>query len=335
MQEKATHDMREIIWVPERRGYVSEVRSLLAGGGYHLTEVPTAVDGLRLLDERRKKGEGVTCLLTGIDLPDIPGTRMLEVVKSRFPRLPVVLLTDAGTPVFPGDRATRLADGFFKWPCPVRDVTTHLHRIPAVDPFQVERHSGRRRKRPHRAWGLIQLAEEVDAEAVFHALRNHPLVTTCEAVQGEYDLAVALASGVAQKIGQAWQELGRWPDIGRADLLPVVEPPLDEAVQEFLAAFRRHQTDQIRRGQQARPSVLVEEILLVEIDAAACDRVFPRLACAEGVVACEAVRGPWQAVVQVRAPGREAIQRLIGEGLRPLEGVLRLRDLKVVRLSEN
>lgn len=327
--------MREIIWIPERRGYVAEIRSLLADGGYRLIEASTAVEGLRLLDERRAQNEGVACLLTGIHLPDIPGLRMLEMVKSRFPRLPVVLLTEVGTPLFPGDRAARLADGFFQWPCSGKEVTDHLARLSTVDPFQSERRSRRRGKRPHRAWGLIQLFEEVDAERVFLALRDHPLVHTCDGVQGEFDLVVSLASGVAKNIEQFWKDVSRWPEVARSDLLAVVEPPLDEAVQEFLAAFRRHQAEEIQQGRQIRPALLVDEILLVEIDPAARGHVFPRLACAEGVVLCEAVRGPWQAIVQVRAPTREQIRRLVSEELASLEGVLRLRPLKVVRLSEN
>ncbi|RCK80479.1 MAG: hypothetical protein OZSIB_3225 [Candidatus Ozemobacter sibiricus] len=327
--------MREIIWIPERRGYVSEVRSLLADGGYRLIEAPTAVEGLRLLDERRAQSEAVACLLTGIHLPDIPGLRMLEMVKSRFPRLPVVVLTEAGTPPFPGDRAARLADGFFQWPCSGKEVTDHLGRLAAVDPFQAERRSRRRGKRPHRAWGLIQLFEEVDAERVFRALRDHPLVQTCDGVQGEFDLVVSLASGVAKNIEQFWKDVSRWPEVARSDLLAVIEPPLDEAVQEFLAAFRRHQAEEIQQGRQIRPALLVDEILLVEIDPAARSHVFPRLACAEGVVQCEAVRGPWQAIVQVQGPTREQIRRLVSEELASLEGVLRLRPLKVVRLSEN
>lgn len=335
MSENKRSEEKEVLWLPERRGYAAEVKSALERQGFLVKEAGNAVEMLHQLDQRKSDGRPVSGLITGVDLPDIPGPRVLEVVKSRFPRLPVLLLADAGAPVFPGDPVSRLADGFFKVPFTGEAVADRLAQLQGPDPFQAERRPARRNKPPARAWGLLRLAEEVDAEGVYRDLLDHPLVTRCEAVQGEYDLAVELASGVARRLDQAWDDLRRRPDIGQADLLPVIAPPLDDAVQQFLSAFRRQQEEAIHQGVHPRGSLLIRELLLVEIARDRLEAVYPRLACAEGVTSCEAVRGNWQAVVQIQAPHREEIQRLVGERLAPIDGILRLRSLKVVRLIEN
>ncbi len=335
MSEKKRSEEKEVLWLPERRGFAAEVKSALERQGFCVREAGNAVEMLRQLDQRKADGRPVSGLITGVDLPDIPGPRVLEVVKSRYPRLPVLLLADAGTPVFPGDPVSRLADGFFKGPFTGEAVADRLTRLQGPDPFQAERRPARCRKPPARAWGLLRLAEETDAEGVYRDLLNHPLVTRCEAVQGEYDLAVELATGVARRLDQAWDDLRQRPDIGQADLLPIIAPPLDETVQQFLSAFRRQQEEEARRGARPRSAVLVRELLLIEIARDRLEAVFPRLACAEGVTSCEAVRGAWQAVVQIQAPHREAIQRLVGERLEPIDGIRRIRSLKVVRLIEN
>ncbi|NLI78186.1 MAG: hypothetical protein GX442_17345 [Candidatus Riflebacteria bacterium] len=335
MAENKRCEKKEVLWLPERRGFAAEVKSALERQGFLVKEAGNAVEMLHQLDQRRSDGRPVSGLITGVDLPDIPGPRMLEVVKSRFPRLPVLLLADAGAPVFPGDPASRLADGFFKGTFTGEAVADRLAFLQGPDPFQAELRPARRSKPPARAWGLLRLAEEIDAEGVYRHLLDHPLVTRCEAVQGDYDLAVEMASGVARRLDQAWNDLRKRPDIGQADLLPVIAPPLDETVQQFLSAFRRRQEEGARHGARPRSAVLIRELLLVEIARDRLEAVFPRLACAEGVTSCEAVRGAWQAVVQIQAPHREEIQRLVGDRIEPIDGVLRLRSLKVVRLIEN
>jgi len=63
---------------------------------YDVVACPDGISAIHELNQSRAKGAGYDYLVTDIFMPDIDGLKILKVIKSQFPDLPVLVITRFG-----------------------------------------------------------------------------------------------------------------------------------------------------------------------------------------------------------------------------------------------
>lgn len=85
---------RKILVVDNDREMLSIIQEYLELCDYQVTTAVTGLDALLLL-----RSENYHLLLTDIVMPDISGLGLIEISRTRFPRLPVIAMTGYGKQV--------------------------------------------------------------------------------------------------------------------------------------------------------------------------------------------------------------------------------------------
>jgi CheY-like chemotaxis protein len=320
---------------------VAARRRLVAALGKLGLETGEASDGLAALyavERQARAGTPFSAVVTEAGLPDIDGAKLLALLKGRRPELRVVLAAPEAT-------AAAMAELVKRWggdACVARPVEPErlaaqvrelagargaaaagpAAAVPAAKPVS----SG--------AWVLVEPDRSVDPAALRTALIAVSGVATCDAVRDPRFALVLRLPGVAEAELEAWarRELAGRAGVQSFELLAVRAPQPAEELRGFLEGYvRDHGSDPEYRRVPGRAA----SYLVVDAHPPALAELYVRLYVLDEVVEIDGVADGARLVLLLQGPDTAHLRRVIAERVRPLEGVTRVHELKVVAFEQD
>lgn len=266
----------------------------LARLGYTVEVIPGGMEALLRLADTTD----VAAVAIAPALPDADPAKIMQALAAVHPTLPVILLTeDPGLMAAPA-----LVNAFTAATAPGVSAPA------AVAPAAV---------------CLLRITENNDMAEAFRSLSATPGVMECLAMRGSYNLLLTIDAPGPEAV-TALVETAVTPLGGIADMVTVMltAPPVDEALRPFMG------------GCAPVPAEGLTEFALIEAKPEALAGVFARLYFHPSITTCWAADGDFNLIARVGGYGFKEIEAVISRDIRPLDGIIRVRSLKALRMFD-
>ncbi|MBN2358152.1 MAG: Lrp/AsnC ligand binding domain-containing protein [Deltaproteobacteria bacterium] len=306
----------------------------LAQLGYAVDQADEGWPALELVASSVSAGQPYRAVIAAVDLPDIHGLKLLELIKSSYPTLPVIVVSATGNETTPDAVTRRHGDAYLPKPFTVDQLTAAVERIPKSEIKAAELPATDAQPTPASAYAMVRLRDGADRMALFGRLHALEQATCCDAVHGDYDVALLLNASDQAALGRLVDsEISSCPEVASVTLLPIVKPDLDPGLQGFFDHLRQPRCAGQTAGQGDRADALAT-YLLVSIEPGRFAEAFPRLSFMRGVVACDATSGEHDAVALIRTHSFEENKRILRDDIKRIDGIARARSMKVITILD-
>lgn len=318
---------------------VSARRRLVAALGKLGLEGSEASDGLSALyavERQARSGAAFAAVVAQAVLPDIDGVKLLALLKGRYPGMRVVLAAPAETAEPTAELAARWGgDACVPLPVEPERLAARVRDLAASKGASSDRAPAGAEPPPAvpAAWALVELDRSVDPAALRAALAAAPGVATCDAVRDERFGLVLRVQGPAAKDAAAWakRELEGRAGVRSFEMLEVRRPEPADEVRGFLEGYiREHGADPEYRRVPGRSA----SYLLIDAHPPALPDLYVRLYVLDEVLSIDGVADGRRLVLLLQGPDAGHLRRVTGERIRSLEGVERVREMRVVPFDE-
>jgi DNA-binding response OmpR family regulator len=313
----------KLLLIDDDAGWRRSLRTGLAQRGYQVDEAAEGLSALKLIEANLSaagaKGP-YACIVAELNLPDVSGLKLLEVIKSHRPEVPVILVSASG------DEATRAAvtarhgDGYLVKPFGVEEVAAVLGRLER--PAAAAHPAPAAAAKPVSAFALVKLRDGQDLGAAFGKLRALEHVVRCDAVLDDYDVVLAMTGASPADIEKRLRAL---PEVAAVTVDAVVPATVDPGIAGFIAHYEAQRAT-------AEPPAGMASYLFVDVAPGRLGDVYPRLCFLDGAVACDATRGAHDAIVQIRRQSFQQIDRLLAHEVGAIDGIVRTRSVKIINM---
>ncbi len=302
---------------------------------YEVTACPDGISAIHELDRAREAGGGYDVLITDIFMPDIDGLKILKVLKSQYPDLPVVVITGFGDDVL---RFTALSEhntAYLDKPFEIPDLVTAIESLaggtstagrPAVGG------EGGGLRESVTAYLTIRITEPERSMEVFNALSTIEGVASCEAVHGDIDIILVAQAASREGIEHLFDRVKAVPGVEVASLSPVERPRLDRDISAFVQVYAEAVKAPAKEAARKQPGTT--SYVIVDIDKDAIQQIFTTVFFIEDVVFCDVIDGGSRLVGMITGQGAVGRTPRIIEKIGQIEGVLRVRMARVIRLLD-
>jgi len=325
----------KLLVVDDEAGLRRSLHIGLAQRGWGIDEVEEGLPALALIEASYLEGHPYRAVIADINLPDISGLKLLDLIKSGHPSMPVIVISAYGTASTPDLVRQRRGAAFLSKPFLVDELTKVVDHLPpyeegpaATPPLGVQRVT-------ISAYAFVRFRPNADWMAAFQRFYFMDHVIYCDAVHEVFDV-VLLLNGESQAELEALvaMRIRALPDVEEVILSPIVRPNLDPKVQAFIDSDMHRRALEPGTNRTAQASTALSTYLLVSIEQGRAREVLPRLYFMRGVVSCDATQGEYDAVVLVQSHSFDENQRIFNEELRRIDGIVRTRSLKIINLYE-
>ena len=321
-----------VLIVDDEAGLRRSLHFSLAQRGFMPEEVEEALPALRLIESRFNEGKPFQFVIADINLPDINGLKLLELIKSKYPALPVIVISAYGTEDTTDAVSVKHGDAYLEKPFMIDDLTKVMHQIPERRVEAVELPGAAVQKTSVSAYVMVTIRPEADVTSLFRELYFLDDVVYCDAVHGKYDVVMLVNGASASEIGQVVRRIEALPGVAGAETYQIVAPVIEPAIADFIKDYEHNLRREHYRARLA--GTAVSAYLFVEVEKGRFAEVFPKLYFMNGVVSCDATRGQHDAVVLIQSPNFKGIEKILNEDVRMIDGIVRARSVKIITMYE-
>ena len=321
-----------VLIVDDEAGLRRSLHFSLAQRGFMPEEVEEALPALRLIESRFNEGKPFQFVIADINLPDINGLKLLELIKSKYPALPVIVISAYGTEDTTDAVSVKHGDAYLEKPFMIDELTKVLHQIPERRVEAVELPGAAVQKTSVSAYVMVTIRPEADVTSLFRELYFLDDVVYCDAVHGKYDVVMLVNGASASEIGQVVRRIEALPGVAGAETYQIVAPVIEPAIAEFIKDYEHNLRREHYHAKLA--GTAVSAYLFVEVEKGRFAEVFPKLYFMNGVVSCDATRGQHDAVVLIQSPNFKGIEKILNEDVRMIDGIARARSVKLITMYE-
>jgi len=321
-----------VLIVDDEAGLRRSLHFGLAQRGFVAEEVEEALPALRLIDSRFKEGRPFQFVVADINLPDINGLKLLEMIKSKYPALPVIVISAYGAEDTGDSVSVKHGDAYLGKPFRIDELTDLLHQIPEQRVEAVESPGAAVEKASVSAYVMVTVRADADVSSLFRGLYYMDNVVYCDAVHGQYDVVLLLNGASAIEIDQAVRRIEALPGVAGAEPYQIVAPAIEPAIADFIKDYEHNLRREHYRARLA--GTAMSAYLFVEVEKGRFAEVFPKLYFMNGVVSCDATRGQYGAVALIQSPTFKGIEKILNEDVRMIDGIVRARSVKIITMYE-
>ena len=163
-------------------------------------------------------------------------------------------------------------------------------------------------------------------------------VLYCDAIKGDFDLALLLQAGnMAELQATVDNKIKKLPGVKEAVFLPVDLPHLPESVANIIGTVRQGPGpgEGEPRSRQQRQFLEKRFLLCLPGDREGkAGEIYPTLYINDQVVSCDCIAGKYDIVLLMQGASFAEIDRNIQNKIKPLDGVLRIKELPIIKLFE-
>lgn len=317
-----------------------EIRRNLTMGltqeNYSCTACPDGISAIHELHNSRARGIGYDYLITDIFMPDIDGLKILKVIKQEFPELPVLVITAFGDDML---KATALAEentGFLDKPFTIEELVAELKELKSGtttldSPQKIDSDKGTMRESIS-AYLTIRIKDAQKSMEIFDELYNLEGVTSCEAVRGDVDIIMLVQASTEEGINLLKERVMSIDGIEVVSMSQIERPKLDRDVEEFISVYQKafKQTPQ----QEIIENRGTMSYIIADIDKDSIKQIFTTVFFIDDVVFCDVIDNGTKLVGMVTSSDPVGRMPKIIEKLQQIDGVLRVKEAKIIKLMD-
>lgn len=318
----------------------AEIRRNLTLGltqeGFTCTACPDGISAVHELSNARDKSIGYDYLITDIFMPDIDGMKILKVIKQEFPDLPVLVITGFGDDVLKSKALAELNTGYLDKPFEISDLVRAMDELtPGVTtldketPAEVE--VGEIRESVS-SYMTIRITEPELSLEIFNELSNIEGVASIDAVRGDVDIILLAQGSSEERVKALFERIKTIEGVEVVSMSKVERPKLDRDVNEFVDVY--HKAVKEAMQQHIRREKGTTSYIIIDIDKNAIQQVFTTVFFVDEVIFCDVIDGGSKVVGMVNDSGAAGKTHKVIEKLSQIDGVLRVREAKIIKLLD-
>jgi CheY-like chemotaxis protein len=299
--------------------------------GFDASESEDGLTALETIEQRAREGRPFNFVVTDMRLPDIDGLKLLNIIKSRYPAMRVIVISGYGQEDTGEQVKLRNGDGFVPKPFDVQELASMMEGMEAIVAPTPEADASLDVSAS--TYVFARIASASDPLEVFDSLAYQDGVLYCDAVRdGQWDLVLLVHGSNADHLEQKVKKMFTgWPGIESFLQVPVGAPYLSADVQAYIDDYNRenagnHPFDRNRHR--------ATSYLMVDLDPNQLESLYTRLYFMDEVVEIDAALSGRQLVLLLHGGDFSRIRHAISRRIRMLDGVLKLHELKVIPLNE-
>jgi len=279
-------------------------------------------------------GAGYDFLILGVFLPDIDGMKILKVIKSQVPSLPVLIITAFGNEELESSARAEENTGFLDKPFEISEVVAALDALEAgastLDFPKIEH--DRKSQDSLSSYLSLRIQDTSKDMEIFEKVESLPGVSSCDAVRADVDIICVLEAESESKIEDLQGKIAAIDGVEVASIYRIDRPKLDVDVNDFVEVYRnRVGADHLEK--MAEDSV-TKSYVIVDIDPDSIQLVFVTLAFLDEVLVCDVVDDGKKIIGVVSEVGAFGKTPRIIEKLSQIDGVLRVKQANIINLRE-
>ena len=310
----------------------------LAQEGFTCTACPDGISAIHELHKSREEGTGYNYLVSDIFMPDIDGLKILKVIKSEFPELPVLIITGFGNELLQQTALAEQNTGFLDKPFEIPDLVAELDKLTpsgttADSPASGAAKAGGQIKESFSTYITLRVtdpAQDMEAYLTLSAMNG---VASCDAVHGDVDIILLAQASSEQELQQVYAKIKAVKGVSIVSLSAVERPKLDRDVEQFISVYR-HAVKEGAQGNLPRMRG-TKSYVIVDIDKNAMQQVFTTLFFLDEIFFCDVVDDGTKLIGIISESGAFGKTPRIVEKLSMVDGVLRVKDAKIIQLLED
>jgi ActR/RegA family two-component response regulator len=319
-------------------------RSLALGlmqKGYETEPCESGMSGLKLLEAFKKNQTPLHYAVIDVRLPDIDGIKLLKVLKFNYPELPVIVITGYGNDSIAADAKKEKADAYLEKPFTVDELAKILAEIPQKEfspaPAQVAIDAVGDEKAVS-AYALLSFDNTANLTDIYQEMYFMDHVLYCDAIKGDFDMVLLLqAANFSELHKMVDQKIKKLEGIKDIYFLPVESPLLTESASNVIGTV-----DKALGRDKGNPETTTNpnfwksasSYVFLEIEKEKMESIYPTLYLNSQVVSCDHTKGKYDIVLLMQGTSFAEIDRNIQKKIKPLDGVLRIKESPIIKLFE-
>jgi len=309
--------------------------------GYETELCENGMTGLKALELFKQKKSELNYVVIDVRLPDIDGIKLLKVVKFNYPELPVVIITGHGSESTAAEAKSEKADAYLEKPFTVDELTKIFTEIPEKAPaeFVAEKEAAETgEKKAVSAYALLTFSESADLTEAYQEMYFMDNVLYCDAIKGDFDMALLLQAETMGELHRMVDDkIKKLPGVKDICFMPVETPHLPESVNNIIGTV-----DKALGREKGSPETVTNanfwksasSYVFLEIEKEKLETIYPTLYVNEQVVSCDCAKGKYDIVLLMQGASFADIDRNIQNKIKPLDGVLRIKESPIIKLFE-
>lgn len=319
-------------------------RSLTLGlmqKGYETDSCESGMKGLKLLETFKKNQTPLHYAVIDVRLPDIDGIKLLRVLKFNYPELPVIVITGYGNEAIAADAKTEKADAYLEKPFTVEELANILAEIPqkeaaaAVSPAENEAIG---EEKAVSAYALLSFDNTANLTDIYQEMYFMDHVLYCDAIKGDFDMVLLLqAANFSELHGIIDNKIKKLDGIKDICFLPVESPLLTDSATSVIGTV-----DKALGRNKGNPEATANpnfwksasSYVFLEIEKEKMENIYPTLYLNSQVVSCDCAKGKYDIVLLMQGASFAEIDRNIQNKIKPMDGILRIKESPIIKLFE-
>lgn len=320
----------------------AEIRRSLTVGltqeDYSVVACPDGISAIHELNNAREKGIAYDYLITDIFMPDIDGLKILKVIKSQYPDLPVLVITGFGDVSLQLTALSEYNTGYLDKPFEIQDLVKALEELtPSSTAKEVAGEKPEAvdlgMRESVSAYLTIRITDTDKSMDIFRTLYKMEGVQSCEAVRGDFDIIVLGRASSQDEMKALFDRISVIDGVEIISMSEVERPKLDRDVDEFIKIYSAAVKQQAQVSPGKQPGTT--SYIIVDIEKSAIQQIFTTVFFIDEVVFCDVIEGGTKLVGMITGQGAVGRTPRIIEKLSEIDGVLRVREAKIIKLTED
>ena len=311
--------------------------------GYDTEPCENGMKALKMLEMYKTKHGGQDYVVLDVRLPDIDGLKLLRVIKQIYPDLPVIMITGYANEQIIADAKFEEADGFLQKPFTIDDLTAVINNISLDTQTETTTDESeetiRTEDKTFSMYAMLKFEDSADIMEIYRDLYFNEHVLYCDATKGEFDLILLLQGDSVATINEvvATQIKSR-AGVREVTLMQVQPPVIEESINNLMSTVDQalgrdrgeNPVDNKRSFRQAASSYV-----FLEIEKEKIETIYPTVYLNDQVVYCDCIKGKYDMILLVKGTSFTDIDAMIREQIKPIDGVLRIREYPIINFFEN
>jgi DNA-binding response OmpR family regulator len=302
---------------------------------YTAVACPDGISAIHELNRAHEKGITYDYLVTDIFMPDIDGLKILKVIKNQYPDLPVLVITGFGDERLMVTALSEHNTGYLDKPFEISDLVEALEELsPGKTGIDIEESSIDEGMRESvSAYLTIKITDTDRSMEIFDILYMMDGIQSCDAVRGDFDIILLVQASSTDEIQEVFSRVKALDGIEVLSMSEVERPKLDRDVDSFIETYQKAVKHDAQVEARRQPGTM--SYVIVDIDPDAIQQIFTTVFFIDEVVFCDVIEDGSKLVGMITSHGAMGRTPRIIEKLSQIDGVLRVREAKVINLIED
>ncbi len=305
--------------------------------GYTVVACPDGISAIHELNRASERGVGFHYLVTDIFMPDIDGLKILKVIKSQYPELPVLVITGFGDDRLKFTALSEKNTGYLDKPFEIPELVEALQKLSpgttTLKPPSPEAVREETTRESVSAYLTLKITDPARSMDIYNHLCQMPGVESCHAVRGDVDIILLGQAESQAGIQELFERVKVLKGVELASMSPVERPKLDRDVNDFVDVYQKAVKSSSQETAKKQPGT--SSYVIVDIDKDAIQQIFTTVFFIEEVIFCDVIDDGSKLVGMITGQGAVGRTPRIIEKISEIEGVLRVREAKVIKMLDD